>query len=179
MASDEMKNLRNRFVKESIDDAQLATVQGTKTDLLKCGKCKQKNCTYTQVISYFIVLLRPLTFRWSSRKRLCDIAEFIFNTIEIELPWRINWLYQFYDWPKLKYSKNYFKNISATRHFNLHFRCNSWLWRNVFKSKIVFHTFSTIFNSANSRNLFFCQWNVYGFLIISRSRNSFCKAKTF
>ncbi|KAK7576037.1 hypothetical protein V9T40_012323 [Parthenolecanium corni] len=49
MASDEMKNLRNRFVKESIDDAQLATVQGTTTDLLKCGKCKQKNCTYTQV----------------------------------------------------------------------------------------------------------------------------------
>lgn len=53
MASDEMKGLRNRFVKESIDDAQLATVQGTKTELLKCGKCKQKNCTYTQVISLF------------------------------------------------------------------------------------------------------------------------------
>lgn len=52
MASDEMKNLRNRFVKESIDDAQLATVQGTTTDLLKCGKCKQKNCTYTQVILF-------------------------------------------------------------------------------------------------------------------------------
>ncbi|XP_075214699.1 RNA polymerase II elongation factor isoform X2 [Lycorma delicatula] len=49
MASDEMKALRNKFVKESIDDAQLATVQGTKTDLLKCGKCKKRNCTYNQV----------------------------------------------------------------------------------------------------------------------------------
>ncbi|KAL1123924.1 hypothetical protein AAG570_001694, partial [Ranatra chinensis] len=49
MASDEMKQLRNKFLKESIDDAQLATVQGTKTDLLKCGKCKKRNCTYNQV----------------------------------------------------------------------------------------------------------------------------------
>ncbi|XP_073987333.1 RNA polymerase II elongation factor [Rhodnius prolixus] len=49
MASDEMKALRNKFVKESIDDAQLATVQGTKTDLLKCAKCKKRNCTYNQV----------------------------------------------------------------------------------------------------------------------------------
>lgn len=49
MASDEMKNVRNKFIKESIDDAQLATVQGTKTDLLKCGKCKKRNCTYNQI----------------------------------------------------------------------------------------------------------------------------------
>lgn len=49
MASDEMKNIRNRFIKESIDDAQLSTVQGTKTDLLKCGKCKKRNCTYNQI----------------------------------------------------------------------------------------------------------------------------------
>ncbi|XP_026679124.1 transcription elongation factor S-II [Diaphorina citri] len=49
MANDEMKTLRNKFIKESIDDAQLATVQGTKTDLLKCGKCKKRNCTYNQV----------------------------------------------------------------------------------------------------------------------------------
>lgn len=62
MASDEMKSLRNRFVKESIDDAQLTTVQGTQTDLLKCGKCKQRNCSYNQVINndfntlYFLLL---------------------------------------------------------------------------------------------------------------------------
>ncbi|RZF34785.1 hypothetical protein LSTR_LSTR007837 [Laodelphax striatellus] len=49
MASDEMKAIRNKFMKEAIDDAQLATVQGTKTDLLKCGKCKKRNCTYNQV----------------------------------------------------------------------------------------------------------------------------------
>ncbi|PSN41752.1 Transcription elongation factor S-II [Blattella germanica] len=48
MASDEMKNLRDKFTKEAINDAQLATVQGTKTDLLKCGKCKKRNCTYNQ-----------------------------------------------------------------------------------------------------------------------------------
>lgn len=49
MASDEMKKLREKFVKEAINDAQLATVQGTKTDLLKCGKCKKRNCTYNQL----------------------------------------------------------------------------------------------------------------------------------
>ncbi|KAK3914055.1 Transcription elongation factor S-II [Frankliniella fusca] len=49
MASNEMKEIRNKFMKEAINDAQLATVQGTKTDLLKCGKCKKRNCTYNQI----------------------------------------------------------------------------------------------------------------------------------
>lgn len=76
MASDEMKKLREKFVKEAINDAQLvmftlrrlkiispliicfcftiffltkATVQGTKTEMLKCGKCKKKDCTYNQL----------------------------------------------------------------------------------------------------------------------------------
>ena len=49
MASDEVKKQREAFVKEGIDAAQLATVQGTKTDLLKCGKCGKKNCTYNQI----------------------------------------------------------------------------------------------------------------------------------
>lgn len=49
MASDEMKKLRDKFVKEAINDAQLATVQGTETDLLKCGKCRKRNCTYNQI----------------------------------------------------------------------------------------------------------------------------------
>lgn len=49
MASDEIKQLRDKFVKEAINDAQLATVQGTTTDLLKCGKCKKRNCTYNQI----------------------------------------------------------------------------------------------------------------------------------
>lgn len=49
MASDEMKALREKFTKEGIDDHQLAVAQGTKTDLLKCGKCGQRDCTYNQV----------------------------------------------------------------------------------------------------------------------------------
>lgn len=49
MASDEMKKVREKFVKEAINDAQLAVAQGTKTDLLKCGKCKGRNCTYNQM----------------------------------------------------------------------------------------------------------------------------------
>jgi len=49
MASDEMKQVREKFQKEAISEAHLATVQGTKTDLLKCGKCKKRNCTYNQI----------------------------------------------------------------------------------------------------------------------------------
>lgn len=49
MASDEMKKIREKFVKDAINDAQLATVQGTTTDLLKCGKCKKRDCTYNQI----------------------------------------------------------------------------------------------------------------------------------
>ncbi|XP_068227148.1 transcription elongation factor S-II [Palaemon carinicauda] len=49
MASNEMKALREKFTKEAIDDHQLAVAQGTKTDLLKCGKCGQRNCTYNQM----------------------------------------------------------------------------------------------------------------------------------
>jgi len=49
MASDDVKNQRQAFVKAGIDAAQLAMVQGTHTDLLQCGKCKKKNCTYNQI----------------------------------------------------------------------------------------------------------------------------------
>ncbi|XP_072401361.1 transcription elongation factor S-II [Diabrotica undecimpunctata] len=49
MANDEVKKLREKFTKEAINDAQLATAQGTKTDMLKCGKCKKRNCTYNQL----------------------------------------------------------------------------------------------------------------------------------
>lgn len=49
MASDDMKKIRQQFVKESIRDAQMATSGGTKTSLLKCGKCGKRNCTYNQV----------------------------------------------------------------------------------------------------------------------------------
>ena len=49
MASDEVKKQREQFVKEGIDNSRLAAVEGTKTDLLKCGKCGKKNCTYNQM----------------------------------------------------------------------------------------------------------------------------------
>ena len=49
MASDEMKQLRQKFTKESIDDHQMAKTGGTTSSLLKCGKCRKYNCTYNQV----------------------------------------------------------------------------------------------------------------------------------
>lgn len=49
MASTEMKALRDKLTKEAIDDYQLAKTQGTPTDLFQCGKCKKKNCSYSQV----------------------------------------------------------------------------------------------------------------------------------
>ena len=45
-----MKKLRQQFTKDAIRDAQMSTSGGgTQTDLLKCAKCKKRNCTYTQV----------------------------------------------------------------------------------------------------------------------------------
>ncbi|XP_077991133.1 transcription elongation factor A protein 2-like [Glandiceps talaboti] len=49
MANDDMKKLRKDLTKEAIREAQMATTGGTKTGLLKCGKCKKRNCTYNQV----------------------------------------------------------------------------------------------------------------------------------
>lgn len=49
MANDEIKDLRKKFTKEAIDDAQMAVTTGTPTDLFKCGKCGKRHCTYTQV----------------------------------------------------------------------------------------------------------------------------------
>ncbi|CAH8615192.1 unnamed protein product [Heterobilharzia americana] len=49
MASKEMKELREKYTKETIEDHQMAVTGGTETDLLRCGKCKQTKCTYNQV----------------------------------------------------------------------------------------------------------------------------------
>lgn len=49
MASDELKMMRMAAAKEGMDAAQLAIKEGTKTSLLKCGKCKKNNCTYHQM----------------------------------------------------------------------------------------------------------------------------------
>ncbi|XP_041046555.1 transcription elongation factor A protein 1 isoform X2 [Carcharodon carcharias] len=49
MASDELKEMRKALTKEAIREHQMAKTGGTETDLFTCGKCKKKNCTYTQV----------------------------------------------------------------------------------------------------------------------------------
>jgi len=49
MASDHVKQQRKTFVEEGIKASHLAVKEGTKTDLLKCGKCKKRNCTYNQL----------------------------------------------------------------------------------------------------------------------------------
>uniref|UniRef100_H3DR55 Transcription elongation factor A (SII), 3 n=1 Tax=Tetraodon nigroviridis TaxID=99883 RepID=H3DR55_TETNG len=50
MASDELKQLRNTLTQEAIREHQMAKTGGTTTDLLQCGKCKKKNCTYNQQV---------------------------------------------------------------------------------------------------------------------------------
>ena len=49
MASSEMKSMREKFEEENIKDHQMATNEGTKTDMFTCGKCKGRSCTYNQV----------------------------------------------------------------------------------------------------------------------------------
>lgn len=49
MASDELKEMRKALTKEAIREHQMAKTSGSETDLFKCGKCKKKNCSYTQV----------------------------------------------------------------------------------------------------------------------------------
>lgn len=49
MASDNLKEVREKLHKETVKDAQLAVSGGTVTDLLKCGKCKGRRCTYNQM----------------------------------------------------------------------------------------------------------------------------------
>ena len=53
MANDEIRKQRQQFVQEGIKDSRLAVVEGTKTDLLKCGKCGKRNCTYNQLQTRF------------------------------------------------------------------------------------------------------------------------------
>ncbi|KAK7157976.1 hypothetical protein R3I93_009238 [Phoxinus phoxinus] len=49
MASDELKQLRNVLTQEAIREHQMAKTGGTTTDMLQCGKCRKKNCSYNQV----------------------------------------------------------------------------------------------------------------------------------
>ncbi|XP_072412855.1 transcription elongation factor A protein 1-like isoform X2 [Chiloscyllium punctatum] len=49
MASDELREIRKALTNEAIRERQMAKTGGTETALFTCGRCKQKNCTYTQV----------------------------------------------------------------------------------------------------------------------------------
>lgn len=49
MASDELKQLREKFTKEAIDDHAMAVATGGKSSLLKCRKCKSDKCGYNEM----------------------------------------------------------------------------------------------------------------------------------
>ncbi|PAV86384.1 hypothetical protein WR25_15379 [Diploscapter pachys] len=49
MASDEIRQMRDKFNKEAILEHQMSVQQGTPSEMFKCGKCGKKNCTYTQL----------------------------------------------------------------------------------------------------------------------------------
>ncbi|CAF1535378.1 unnamed protein product, partial [Didymodactylos carnosus] len=48
MASEDLKREREKLTKDAINEHQLAVATGIGTDLIQCGRCKQKNCTYTE-----------------------------------------------------------------------------------------------------------------------------------
>ncbi|MEQ2181709.1 hypothetical protein GOODEAATRI_014312 [Goodea atripinnis] len=45
----ELSRMASMSAEEAIREHQMAKTSGTTTDLLQCGKCKKKNCTYNQV----------------------------------------------------------------------------------------------------------------------------------
>ena len=76
MASDEMKQLREKLTKEAIDDYQMATNGGTVTDLFKCGRCGKRNCTYTQVIVVTLIS-HPIIKLWRRMQKDADCFVFL------------------------------------------------------------------------------------------------------
>lgn len=48
MASDALKQERSKLNDQAINEHQLAMDEGTGTDLIQCGRCKQNNCAYTE-----------------------------------------------------------------------------------------------------------------------------------
>ncbi|KAL7676881.1 hypothetical protein ACOME3_003130 [Neoechinorhynchus agilis] len=47
--SERRKRQREQWKKEAIDHRLMPMTQGTRTTMLTCGKCKEKDCTYTQL----------------------------------------------------------------------------------------------------------------------------------
>lgn len=74
MASNELKEIRKAMTKEAIREHQMAKTGGTQTDLFTCGKCKKKNCTYTQVSLPAPAASIALT---SARDKICHSPELL------------------------------------------------------------------------------------------------------
>ncbi|KAI1243381.1 hypothetical protein IHE44_0000985 [Lamprotornis superbus] len=89
MASDELKEMRKNLTKEAIREHQMAKTGGTQTDLFTCGKCKKKNCTYTQVqtrsadepMTTFVVC-NECGNRWKFEKQ--EFIKLLRNTVLLE-----------------------------------------------------------------------------------------------
>ncbi|KAF7246234.1 Transcription elongation factor A protein 1 [Varanus komodoensis] len=94
MASDELKEMRKNLTKEAIREHQMAKTGGTQTDLFTCGKCKKKNCTYTQVqtrsadepMTTFVVC-NECGNRWKLLSALPHIANL--PTPVLNIPWML------------------------------------------------------------------------------------------
>lgn len=74
MASNELKEIRKAMTKEAIREHQMAKTGGTQTDLFTCGKCKKKNCTYTQVS---LPALTASTLLTSAQDMICHGHELL------------------------------------------------------------------------------------------------------
>ena len=48
MAGNELKEMWKNLTKEAVREHQMAKTGGTQTDLFTRGKCKKKDCTYTE-----------------------------------------------------------------------------------------------------------------------------------
>lgn len=62
------------MTKEAIREHQMAKTGGTQTDLFTCGKCKKKNCTYTQVSLPAPTVSTPVT---SAQDMICQSHELL------------------------------------------------------------------------------------------------------
>lgn len=61
------------MTKEAIREHQMAKTGGTQTDLFTCGKCKKKNCTYTQVgFPAFLASAQDMICHGHELTLLCD-----------------------------------------------------------------------------------------------------------
>ncbi|KAI1725807.1 transcription factor s-II (TFIIS), central domain-containing protein [Ditylenchus destructor] len=48
MASEELKEMRHKLVKETIEEHKLSIDEGTPSDMFRCEKCGGRNCSYSE-----------------------------------------------------------------------------------------------------------------------------------